>query len=60
MGAFQSFTKSFGKKYTSGAEYHKRLQSFDQNVKYIAAQNSLDATYKVSVHPAKSACRSPS
>lgn len=59
MGAFQSFTKSYGKTYTSGAEYQERLQSFNQNVKYIAAHNSLDATYKVSVVPAEWACPSP-
>ena len=48
MGAFRTFTQSYGKKYTSDAEYQKRLQSFDQNVKFIAAHNELGASYKVS------------
>ncbi len=48
MGAFQSYTQLYGKKYMSAAEYQKRLQSFNNNVQYIAAHNSIDATYKVS------------
>ena len=48
MGAFQTYTQLYGKKYTSGAEYQQRLESFGNNVKYIAAHNSIDATYKVS------------
>ena len=48
MGAFRTFTQSYSKKYASEVEYHKRLQTFDNNVKYIAAHNSLSAPYKVS------------
>lgn len=58
MGAFHTFTQSYGKKYSSEVEHKERLNTFKENINYIATHSSRSASYKVSSAFSFSACRS--